>query len=82
MKGSKEFFQELQEGQEYYNCLMTSEVYNGITHELRELICVSSIRQKNSQFENDEQHQELVRQMSKARAKLQEYEFKTNHNIK
>lgn len=81
MKRSKEFFQELQEGQEYYNCLMTKQVYNGISHVLREQIAISSIRQKNGVFENDNTHKELVKQVRKSRAKLDEYEFKKNHNI-
>jgi hypothetical protein len=76
---SKEFFTHLRDGEEYYNCLMTSEVYNLIPLDQRNHIAVSEVRQKNDSFTNDETHKILVREFGKAKAKLIEYEFNHNH---
>lgn len=78
MKTSKQFFTQLREGEEYYNCFMSAEVFNGIDFELQQQIVVSSVRQKNSDFEKDEQHRALLREVAKAKSKLQEYEFNLN----
>ena len=79
MKGSKEFFEELQEGQEWCNCFMTKEVYNGIDFELKEQIVLNSVRQHNDMFKDDEHHKKLIAKKRKANKELMDYEFKINH---
>ena len=79
MIGSKEFFEQLREGDEYLNCFMTKEVYSGIDLELREHIVVNRVRQKNESFKNDETHKELLKNKLKADKILSDYEFKINH---
>ena len=76
---SKQFFEELREGDEYLNCMMKKEVYNGIDFELRERIVVNTVRQKNSQLKDDEVHKELLKNKSKADKELRDYEFEKNH---
>jgi hypothetical protein len=72
------FFDSLQE-EEYLNCFMTNEVYNGIDFELREQIAVNEVRKKNKSFEDDEEHKNLVTAVSKAKKKLRNYEYDQNH---
>lgn len=79
MISNKDFFGELREGDEYLNCFMTKEVYGGIEHELRERIAVNEVRKKNRDFENDETHKELLRDYSKAKSKLINYEYDKNY---
>lgn len=79
MKGSKEFFEELREGESYLNCFMTRDVYSGIDHELRELMVVNEVRQHNEKFKDDPIHKDLVKKYSQAKAELRDYEFKINH---
>jgi hypothetical protein len=76
---SQELFAELREGDEYLSLMCKKEVYSGIELELRERIVVNDIRQKNSKFKEDEVHQELVKNMSKAKKELIKYEFNQNH---
>jgi len=79
MKTSKQFFEELREGDEYLSCMMTKEVYNGIDLENRERIVVNTVRQKNSKFKNDEVHKALVKKVTKVNKELRDYEFENNH---
>jgi len=79
MKSSKDFFMELREGEEYLNCFMTKEVYNGIDFELRQLMTDPEIRQKNSSFKNDETHKKLIGNVNKAKRELRNYEYDINH---
>ena len=79
MKSSKEFFEELREGDEYLSCMMTKEVYSGIDLENRERIVITKVRQKNSKFKEDEYHKELLKKKSKIDKELRDYEFNINH---
>ena len=79
MISSKDFFEELRDGDEYLSTLMTKEVYHGIDLEFRDRMVVNTIRQKNTKFEHDEYHKELVREVSKSKAKLRNYEYNENH---
>jgi len=79
MKGSKEFFEELRNGQEWLSCLMTKECYSGLEFEARERIAVTSVRQKNDLFTEDEEHKDLVKKVAKAKKELRNYEFDKNH---
>ena len=79
---TKEFFTHLRDGEEYYNCLMTREVFMTIPLDQRNHISISEVRQKNIAFIEDETHKILVKDLSKAKSKLIEYEFNKNHNIK
>ena len=79
---TKEFFTHLRDGEEYYNCLMTREVFMTLPLDQRNHISISEVRQKNVAFVEDETHKALVKDLSKAKSKLIEYEFNKNHNIK
>jgi len=79
MKGSKEFFDELREGEEYVSVMMSMDVYNGISLENRLRMTDPKVRQKNSKFTNDETHKELVKKVAKANKELRDYEFNINH---
>jgi hypothetical protein len=79
---TKDFFTHLRDGEEYYNCLMTREVFMTLPLDQRNHISISEVRQKNIAFVEDETHKTLVKDLSKAKSKLIEYEFNKNHNIK
>jgi len=79
MKSSKEFFEELREGDQYLSCMMTKEVYSGIDLENRERIVITTVRQKNSNFKDDKYHKELLKKKSKIDKELRDYEFNINH---
>jgi len=79
MKGSKEFFEELRHNEEWCNCFMTKEIYNGIYFELKEQIVLNEVRQKNKELEQDENYINLVKKVSKAKKELRNYEFDKNH---
>ena len=79
MKGSKEFFEQLREGDEYLTLLTTKEVYSGIELELRNRMVVNTVRQKNNSFKDDDNHKELVKNLSKAKKELRNYEYSQNH---
>lgn len=79
MKGSKEFFEELQEGQVYVNVFMLKEHYLGIDHELRELMVENEFRQHNDKFKDDEAHKKLRIKISNAKKELRNYEYDRNH---
>ena len=79
MLGAKEFFEELRDGDEYLSLLTTKEVYNGIDLELRERMVVNTVRQKNSKFQDDDNHKKLVINVSKAKKELRNYEYDQNH---
>ena len=79
MLSNKEFFQQLREDEEWLNAIMTKETYNGIDHELKQNIVVGDVRKKNKAFELDETHKQLVRNQSKAKKALIDYEFDLNN---
>lgn len=79
---TKEFFTHLRDGDEYYNCLMTREVFLSLPLDQRNHISISEVRQKNVAFVEDETHKALVKDLSKAKAKLIDYEFEQNHKRK
>ena len=82
MKGAKQFFEELREGEEYLSLMASKQVYFGIDHELREQMYSSSVRQKNSDFKDDPNHQQLVKNVSKAKNELTDYEYIINQGKK
>ena len=79
MINSKQFFEELREGDEYMSLLATKEVYSGIDLELRERMVVNTVRQKNSKFKDDDNHKKLAINVSKAKKELRNYEYDQNH---
>jgi len=79
MLSNKEFFQELREEEEWLSAIMTKETYNGIDFELKQRMVVGDVRKKNKAFELDETHKELVKNMSKAKRELINYEFDLNN---
>jgi len=78
MISNKDFFEQLREGDEYLNCSMTKEVYNGIDFELRQLMTDPVIYKKNNDFEHDETHKKLMIEKSKLNKKIMNYEYDIN----
>ena len=76
---SKEFFNSLQDGEEYLNVFMTKDTYSVINEELRPLMVLNQVRQKNSSFVNDDNHKELLKNKLKADKAIIDYEFNTNN---
>ena len=81
MISSKDFFEQLREGQEYTSCLMTMSTYNGIDHELKQLMYQGDIRQKNLKFKDDEILQQLKKVAYKASKAVKNREYDINHNL-
>ena len=79
MKSSKDFFESIREGQEYTSCLMSMETYNGLHHELKELMYQGDIRQTNSKFKDDEILQKLKKESYKASKAVKNREYDINH---
>ena len=75
----KDFKNSLQEEEEYTTLIMPMNAYNGLDFEMDELIYQGDIRQRNSRFENDENHKELRKKKAKINKQISEYEFKLNH---
>jgi hypothetical protein len=76
---SKAFFESLENGDEYVTLITTKEVYNQIDVDLRPLIVLSGIRQKNDDFKNDETHKELRSNERNAKKELRDYEYLKNN---
>lgn len=76
---SKAFFESLDNGEEYVTLITTKEVYNQIDVDLRPLIVLSGIRQKNDDFKNDEIHKELRSNERNAKKELRDYEYLKNN---
>lgn len=74
-----EFFGQLEEGDEYLSLLCTKQTYARIEPLLTGQMVISSVRQKNESFKDDEQHKELVKLLRKAKKQLQNYEFEKNN---
>lgn len=79
MISNKDFFTQLQEGEEYANFFMTMDAYNGLELEVREKMTDPVIRQHSTKFKDDEIHCKLVRERSKINDKIIEREFILNH---
>ena len=79
MNNYKDFQDSIKDGEEYVNCSMSINTFNGIDFELQQLMYQSDIRQKNTKFKDDETHQMLVKKVSKAKKELRNYEFDKNH---
>ncbi len=76
---AKEFFGCLKEGEEYVSVLMTKETYNKMNKSVKESIVITSIRQLNTSFKDDENHKKLVSKVSKAKKELRNYEYDINN---
>ena len=74
-----EFKESLLHGEEYTTVMMSMKAYNGIDFETDEIIYQSSIRQHNNTFKDDDIHKGLVKEVSKSKKKLRNYEFNKNH---
>ena len=79
MLSNKDFFHELREDEEWLNAIMTKETYSHIDPELKNRIVVGDVRKKNSSFSSDETHKELIKNQSKAKKALMDYEFNKNN---
>lgn len=74
-----EFFNQLEEGDEYLSLLCTKQVYASIDPLLVDKIAINNIRQKNESFKEDDNHKDLVKKLRKAKKELQDYEYRKNN---
>lgn len=79
MIDSRSFFDNLKEGEEYVSLLLTIDLFNSISEDIRGKVTISSIRQKNSTFKDDSNHKAIVSKLSKVKKELREYEFNINN---
>lgn len=79
---SNEFFRELQDGDEWCNCFIYKSQMEYIPESVKMYMCINEVRKQNDKFKDDEVHKELVKDLSKARRNLRNYEYNINHNFK
>ena len=78
MIGAKELFQELREGDEYVTAQMRAETYWAIPSEQRAEM-TATIRQYSCEYDKDEIHCALVKEIAKKKKQLRDREFELNH---
>ena len=78
----REFFEMLEDDQQYLSCLTTEEAYNEIPEYIRDQMVINEIRQDNPAFKNDPIHKELVKKTGQAKKELRDYEYKINNSKK
>ena len=76
---TKAFFKQLPDGREYVTLITTKTTFNLIDEVLRGQIVVTSIRVKNTLYEDDPIYKELANIERKAKKELRDYEFKINN---
>ena len=74
-----EFFNQLEEGEEYLSLLCTKQTYASIDPSLIGQLVINNVRQKNEAFKDDTDHKELVKNLRKAKKQLQDYEYRKNN---
>tara|TARA_R100001244_G_scaffold131405_1_gene104614 strand:+ start:186 stop:425 length:240 start_codon:yes stop_codon:yes gene_type:complete len=74
-----EFFDQLEEGEEYLSLLCTKQTYACINPLVTGQLVISSVRQKNESFREDEQHKLFIKALRKAKKDLQNYEYNKNN---
>ena len=80
---SREFFESLEDGQQYLSCFTTEEAYAKIPREVQREMVINEIRQTNASFKDDPYHKALKDKQRKAKNELRDYEFiKNNLNKK
>ena len=77
---SREFFESLEDGQQYISCFTTEEAYAKIPREVQREMVINEIRQTNDAFKNDETHKDLKKNFNKAKGELRDYEYLKNHS--
>ena len=78
---TNEFFAQLQDGDEWMNCFMHKSQMQYIPESVQMCMCINEVRQQNAKFEGDEVHKELIKDISKAKRALRNYEYNVNHKI-
>lgn len=79
---SEQFFRELQDGETWCSCFIYESQMEYIPESVKMYMCINEIRQQNDNFKDDEIHKELVKDLSKAKRALRNYEYNVNHNFK
>ena len=72
------FFEQLEDGEEYFTVMMYKETFNVLAGEWLEHVSFSS-RIKNESFKTDIIHKGLVKVKRKANKELRDYEYLKNH---
>ena len=78
MKGSKEFFEELMDGEEYAVVMTRLQTYHQIDDHIKEQSTLT-VRVNNCKYDQDEKHCQLVKAITKAKKQLRDYEFEINN---
>ena len=78
MKGSKEFFEELMDGEEYAVVMTRMALYHEIDDHIKQQSTLT-VRVKSCQYNEDEKHCKLVKAISSAKKKLRDYEYELNN---
>ena len=78
MKGSKAFFEELMDGEEYAVVMTRLQTYHQIDDHIKEQSTLT-VRVNNCKYDQDEKHCKLVKAISKAKKQLRDYEFEINN---
>jgi hypothetical protein len=76
---SREFFERLEDGQEYLSCFTTKEAYALIPREVQREMSINEVRQTNYAFKDDPYHKTLKDKQRKAKNELRDYEFIKNN---
>lgn len=77
---TSEFFNQLNDHEEYYTVMMYSESFIPLLKSDWFELASWSSRLKNESFKDDDVHKGLVKNLSKAKRELSEYEHKKNHS--
>ena len=81
MNGSKEFFQELREGEQYANVSVTMEVYQEIRNVYleEEDYKLNHVKAKNSELNDNPLLCEMYKERSKLNREISKEEYKLNN---
>jgi len=75
---TREFFDSLEDGQQYLSCFTTEEWYAKIPNKVQEKMLINEIRQTNDAFKNDDHHKSLQKKYKQAKSELRDYEYIKN----
>jgi len=75
----REFFESLNDGDEYLTILMKRDDFNEIPKNSVNKMVVNTVRKNNKVFETDPTHIALSKKSRDAKKELRNYEFKINY---
>ena len=75
----EEFFSQLAPDESWCNVFLLEDTLQYIPEAVKMQMCLNEIRQNNPAFEEDETHKDLVKDYSKAKRALRDYEYYINN---